>query len=116
LPDDAFVAKLHQLQGTPPGLLDNPEILELMLPLLRADFTLAETYTYVPAAPLTCPIAAFGGQDDAHISAEEIAAWQAQTRATCVARMLPGDHFFLQSARPALLAALRADLAPWVAG
>jgi medium-chain acyl-[acyl-carrier-protein] hydrolase len=111
LPDPAFTAALRRLNGTPPGVLEHVELWELMLPLLRADFTLAETYTYTPDEPLTCPISAFGGMGDHEVDWEDIAAWSEQTRGSFTLRMLTGDHFFLHSARTLLLPAISQDLA-----
>jgi len=113
LPDAAFLDSVRRLNGTPAAVLDNAELLQLMLPLLRADFTLAETYAYVPEPPLLSPISAFGGLQDVRISEAEITAWGALTQGDFFARMLPGDHFFLHSSRAQLLAALAEDLSPW---
>jgi medium-chain acyl-[acyl-carrier-protein] hydrolase len=79
-------------------VLNNSELLELCLPLLRADFELSETYRYAPGTPLHCPIIAFGGRSDTEVGEEEIAAWSAQTEAAF--HMLSGDHFFLLPSRP----------------
>jgi medium-chain acyl-[acyl-carrier-protein] hydrolase len=106
LPEPELVQALRRLKGTPEEILRHAELLELMLPLLRADFAVAETYTYVAAAPLRCPISAFGGDADAEVGCDQLAAWSAQTQDGFRLRMLPGDHFFLVSARPALLQAI----------
>jgi medium-chain acyl-[acyl-carrier-protein] hydrolase len=110
LPDAEFIEELERLNGTPEMVLENPELLQLFLPLLRADFTAAETYTYTAGAPLDCHISAFGGLQDDKVSRDGLAAWQEQTRRTFTLRMFPGDHFFLHSARALLLQALSRDL------
>lgn len=97
LPDAEFVEYLRSLNGTPAEVLDHPELLELMLPLLRADFCVAETYDYRPGPALDCPITAFGGAGDAEVSRAEVEAWAAQTSASFLARIMPGDHFFLNN-------------------
>jgi medium-chain acyl-[acyl-carrier-protein] hydrolase len=103
LPDREFIEELRRLNGTPHQLLENPELMQLMLPALRADFSVCQTYEYMPKRPLTCPITAFGGLHDTHISRERIEGWREQTTGAFVARMLPGDHFFLHSAQNTLL-------------
>ncbi|TMC11065.1 MAG: thioesterase [Chloroflexi bacterium] len=103
LPDDQFLAAVRQLNGTPPELLANPEILELLLPMLRSDFRLAETYRYLPRPPLDCPVVAFGGRDDPDVSVEDLEAWRQQAAGHFEVHVLPGDHFFLGSARADLL-------------
>src|SRR5581483_3596406 len=64
LPDDAFVRSLDDLGGTPPAVRANRELMELLLPTLRADFAAAQTYRFSTEPPLTTPITAFCGQDD----------------------------------------------------
>ncbi|MBI5649974.1 MAG: thioesterase [Chloroflexi bacterium] len=112
LPHAEFIAKLREFNGTPSQVLDNPELLEIILPVLRADFAICETYRYEPRAPLACPISAFGGVADAYVSRAELVAWRAQTNATFSARLLPGDHFFINTTRAALLHALAQELEP----
>ena len=111
LPEAEFVAKLRELHGTPDEVLDNLELRQLLLPILRADFEVCETYVYEHDEPLDCPIAAFGGADDAYVSRAHLEAWRPHTRATFSTRLLPGDHFFLNSAPVQLLRLIAADLA-----
>jgi medium-chain acyl-[acyl-carrier-protein] hydrolase len=103
LPDDRFVVAVREMNGTPPALLENPEILELMLPTLRSDFRLAEAYRYRPRPPLECPVAAFGGCDDPDVPEEDVSAWRQQAAGRFELHMLPGDHFFISSSRAELL-------------
>ncbi len=111
LPDPQFLEELRLLNGMPGEVLDNAELMELMLPLLRADFAIAETYAYTDDTPLSCPISAFGGLADEEVNQEEATAWREQTLGAFTLRMLPGDHFFLFKERPALLQAISADVA-----
>jgi medium-chain acyl-[acyl-carrier-protein] hydrolase len=97
LPDAQFLAELHRLNGTPNEVLAHPELMQLMLPLLRADFQMIETYTYLPQPPLECPLMAFGGLQDAEVNREQLAAWREQTTEHFSLRLLPGDHFFLRT-------------------
>lgn len=110
LPDAEFAAELCRLQGTPPEVLANRELMDLFLPLLRADFALAETYRYESETPLPVPILAWGGLDDAEVSPAEMAAWERHTSLRFKLRMLPGSHFFLQSAAGQLLGSLGHEL------
>ena len=111
LEDGPFVDELRRrYDGIPQSVLDNPELLELMLPCLRADFTAYETYEYRPEAPLECPISAFGGDADAYVGTDEVAAWHEQTRDRFRMRVVPGNHFFLQMQREEVIAAVLADL------
>jgi surfactin synthase thioesterase subunit len=110
LPEAEFLEELRHYNGTPDGVLENAELMQVVLPALRADFTMLETYVYRPAEPLACSISAFGGMEDRRVSEESVAAWREQTRGAFRLRMLPGDHFFLHSARESLLQHLAEDL------
>jgi medium-chain acyl-[acyl-carrier-protein] hydrolase len=112
LPEAELRRELLRLNGTPREVLEHPELMELMLPLLRADFSVVETYVYRPGEPLGCPITAFGGLRDAEVSPEQLEAWREQTVGEFSLRMLPGGHFFLNDtqAQPLLLGALSRDL------
>jgi medium-chain acyl-[acyl-carrier-protein] hydrolase len=110
LPDAAFLDELFRLGGTPAAVMQNKELMELMLPLLRADFTLYETYIYRPDVPFACPISAYYGEQDHLVSAKELAAWREHTHGTFTLTGIPGNHFFLQSSQNLLLQAINQDL------
>ena len=106
LPDAEFIEALRKLQDIPEEVLDHPELMELMLPLLRADLELSETYTYTPRRLLDIPVSAFGGLQDNEIPREELEGWREQTTASCTVTMFPGDHFFIHSSRKLLLSGI----------
>lgn len=108
LPDKEFLVELRRLNGTPSELLDHEELMDIMLPLLRADFALYETYVYSTEPPLDCPISAFGGLQDHRVSKSDLEAWRAQTSGPFSLQIFPGDHFFLK--QPLLLQALSREL------
>ena len=103
LPDREFLAAIEDLGGIPPELLAERQFLDAMLPMLRSDCTLAETYVFHPHAPLTCPVSAFGGLRDKEVFPEDVRAWSRHTRGPFRIHLLPGDHFFINSARVDLL-------------
>jgi surfactin synthase thioesterase subunit len=108
--DDEFFARLRELNATPPEVLETPELLELMMPILRADFRAAETYAAANRPKLAIPIVAYGGLLDADVSRDQLLAWADETTACCTVRMFPGGHFFLRTARDQVVAALTRDL------
>jgi medium-chain acyl-[acyl-carrier-protein] hydrolase len=110
LPQDEFLEKLRRLGGTPAELLENAKFVKLLLPLLRADFEVIQTYAYSPQPPLTCPITALGGSHDHVAGREELEAWREHTTASFSLRMLPGEHFFLHTAQPLMLEILAREL------
>lgn len=110
LPEDEFRAELLRLNGTPTEVLEHAELMSLLLPLLRADFELVQTYEYADDAPLSCPIAVYGGLEDHEVPREALLPWKQQTEARFSLQLLPGDHFFLRSASRHLLQLLEREL------
>lgn len=110
LPEQAFITELYRLNSLPVEALQSAELMRLILPALRADIALCETYIYSPGAPLDCPISTFRGMQDYRITQYEIDAWAFHTRSGFKLRVLPGDHFFLETARTLLLRAICDDL------
>jgi medium-chain acyl-[acyl-carrier-protein] hydrolase len=102
--DDArFVAALSEWGGTPPEVLEHRELMGLVLPSLRADIELVETYRYADDAPSSAPLTVFGGSDDVQVSPEELDAWCRHTRAHLERITIPGGHFFIHSAEDELV-------------
>ena len=110
LPDAEFIENLRELKGTPKELLDNEELMQVMLPLLRADFEVCQTYSYVPGPPLTCPLTVYGGLQDDKIDRDDFEAWKWHTSDQFVLKMFPGDHFFIHSDQALVLDLLSKEL------
>jgi len=110
LPDADFLEQLRALGGMPDAMLANPELRDLFLPILRADFKLTETYRYVPGVPLRCPVTAFTGLEDRFVSRQSAEAWRDQTTGAFALYTLPSDHLFLISDRHLLLQLLASKL------
>jgi medium-chain acyl-[acyl-carrier-protein] hydrolase len=109
--DAELVALIRRLGGTPDEVLADGDVMPLLLPLLRCDLTICESYRYVPAEPLACPISVFGGILDKVVRRTDLLAWGAETRGGFQARMFPGGHFFFDDMKPRLLQAITDDLA-----
>jgi medium-chain acyl-[acyl-carrier-protein] hydrolase len=103
LPDPVFIQQIRAFGGTPEAVLDDDEVMQMVLPTLRADFCLAETYQRSASKPVACPISAFGGLDDSWVRPDELAAWQMYTTSSFEVRLRPGDHFFLKTSQAVLL-------------
>jgi medium-chain acyl-[acyl-carrier-protein] hydrolase len=103
LPDADFLEEVSRLGGIPAEVLESPELLELVLPVLRADFALAETYHAPLEVALRCPVLALGSRSD-YVSEEAIAAWREVTRGPFEWRMFSGGHFYINTGRAALIA------------
>jgi medium-chain acyl-[acyl-carrier-protein] hydrolase len=112
LPEPEFIEKLRELNGTPEEVLQHEELMRLIIPLLRTDFCVNETYEYVQEEPLQAGISAFGGLGDADVSREDVEAWKEHTTGRFRMRMLPGDHFFINgSGKDLVLESVTRDLA-----
>jgi medium-chain acyl-[acyl-carrier-protein] hydrolase len=110
LPESEFRDELRRLNGTPESLLEDAELMQIMLPILRADFAVRESYVYSTESPLSCIISSFGGLQDRSVSLGDLEAWRDQTSDSFSLRMFPGDHFFLNTAQSLLLQALSEEL------
>jgi len=111
LPEPEFLVKLRELNGTPEEVLQHEELMRLLIPILRCDFAVNETYEYKEEEPFDFGISAFGGLGDEDVSREDVEAWQVHTRARFRMRMLPGDHFFIHGSKDLVLEAVSRDLA-----
>lgn len=96
LPEPEFAKAIAQLGGTPQAILDDREMRDIVLPILRTDFTVLETYAYEHEPPLNCAIAAYAGNDDTEVSRDGLNAWKLQTCNLFTCKLLPGDHFYIQ--------------------
>jgi medium-chain acyl-[acyl-carrier-protein] hydrolase len=110
LPRNEFILELRRTYGTFEKILNNAELIELFLPLLRADFAVCETYLYLQEDPLPCSISVFGGLQDRKVKRDELSAWASQTRGSFSLCMLPGKHLFLETAGTLLLQRLGQSL------
>jgi len=111
LDDRAFLQEVvERYGGIPPAVLEHKELLAIVLPILRADISLLEEYEFLDDTPLTCPIQAYAGQDDERVDEPRLQRWKELTSGGFTATMFPGGHFYLQSQRQALLAALKEHL------
>lgn len=113
LSDVELRAELRRRGGTPQEVLANDDFMALLLPTLRADFEVCETYAYSKDAPLSCPIIAYGGADDPQVREDDLKAWAELTTGAFALAILPGGHFFIDDNRQALFAALDSSLRLW---
>lgn len=111
LPEPMFLKELRRLNGTPETILQDAELMQLILPILRADTEMCETHVYSTEKPLeNTAITALGGLEDRDLANSDLAAWRYQTHCSFKLRMFPGNHFFLHSAQAILLRFVAQDL------
>jgi medium-chain acyl-[acyl-carrier-protein] hydrolase len=98
LPDDELVARLRAMGGMAEDVLAHRELMEMILPVFRADAAVTETFRYTAEPPLDVPITAFGGLSDDKATRAELEGWRQHTTAAFALVLVPGNHFFLQQA------------------
>lgn len=111
LPESQLKEELRHYAGTPEVVLQDNDLMRVLLPVIRADLTINETYDYIPAIPISCPISAFAGLKDRKISISSIEAWAAQTTQDFKVHYFDGDHFFIKQKYPSILNFIREDFA-----
>lgn len=110
LPTPEFLEGVVSYDGTDEAVLNNADLMQLLLPMLRADFELLETYISPKSPALDCPITVFGGLEDDKVNVTQLEAWKELTTKSFSRQMFPGGHFFLHSAESLLLESLNQTL------
>lgn len=109
--DEELTEHLHRLGGIPDELRAEPEVLELMLPTVRADLAVVATWPH-GGVPVARPIHAFAGIDDWYATPDRMQAWERETTDRFQLTVVPGGHFFLGADGGPVLDAVVAELAP----
>lgn len=111
LSDSEFIKSLQELNGLPAEVTNNAELMELLLPVLRADFEAIEKYQYTSTEHrLECPIIAFGGSEDFHVDCARLDAWEHHTNNNFKSKIFQGDHFFINTARQSVITSMKAEI------
>lgn len=95
LSNDELINKLRKLSFTPEPVLQNKDLMQLLLPMIRADFALIETYQFKDGPLLECPLTIFGGTNDKEVSLSELDDWKYHTNDDFSKEIISGDHFFI---------------------
>lgn len=114
LDDDALIEKITTLGGTTEEIIANKDLMDLILPIIRADFALHDTYQYKSGQTLNVPIHVFGGEQDIATSVENLSAWQRHSIQPIELNILKGGHFFIDSARQELMQLVNDALEPLI--
>jgi surfactin synthase thioesterase subunit len=111
LPEADFLQELRRLFRPPEEAWGIPELLQLLLPVMRADMAVCDSYVFTREPPLPCPIQAFGGEDDPEAGFGRLDAWREQTTSTFSTHVFPGGHFYLFAVAAELQAVVGGELA-----
>jgi surfactin synthase thioesterase subunit len=110
LSDEELIEESREWVHLPPQVRDSDELLELVLDALRVDLALADSYRFVPSAPLSCPISVFGGRADPLVPEAALGSWSSLTSNRTVIRVYDGDHFYLWGREREVASAMLSDL------
>lgn len=111
LPRAAFLDALRERGGTPPEFFEHPDLVELYLPVLRADFSLSETYRYRRREPLATTLVTVAGRDDPCMGEDALLGWRREFHGPVSHHRIDGGHFFIDTHLDALAALIDAHLA-----
>ena len=114
LPEAELIEELRSYGGTPQDVLEHEELMQIVLPLIRADFEMNFTYTFASPEAVDVPISTFGGRHDSAVPPDTVEAWRDYTRAAFRWRLFEGDHFFINPNRRELLLEVTRDLVRYV--
>lgn len=110
LPDSEFLIEVNKLGGVADEILNNQQLIQLLLPTLRADALLTENYRYQPEPPLPCSVTVYAGIDDPLAPPSLVGCWSKHTTRRFAFHVFPGGHFFLGSSEPDFLRSLSNEL------
>lgn len=108
--NDRVVAWLNRFQGIPEAILDNEDIMKIMLPRLRADLAVCESFQYRDTDVLDCPITAFSATEDTIVTNADIADWHTHTRAEFELIEIEGPHLFIRDSHNPCLSIIQKRL------
>jgi surfactin synthase thioesterase subunit len=111
LDDESLIERMKGYGGTPPEILAHRELMELLLPVIRADFALVENYTYKRQDLLSMPITVLAGTRDECDSVEQVSGWEKETTSDCNVKWFDGGHFFIRSHQQEVIDQINAELA-----
>ncbi|MCI5047989.1 MAG: alpha/beta fold hydrolase [Aquisalinus sp.] len=110
LTDNKMLTLFTARYGTQGAAMENPEVREMVLPVLRADFSLLMSCPEMRAEPLPCPVTVFSGSEDPGTADKDLSLWQAETRAAFSHHVIPGGHLFHMERPEEVLQHIRSHL------
>jgi len=110
LPDAEFKKKVFEHDGVPAQLREMPELFDMFVPILRADYGVCDTYIHEIAEPLTCPVSVYGGLEDNSVPVHRLDEWQEIAEEPVTVRQFTGGHFYLYQQIEAVVPKLIEDM------
>jgi surfactin synthase thioesterase subunit len=114
MPDVDLIKELGKFNGTPPEVLAHRELMEFVLPIIRADFALVETWRYQAMPLLSMPLTVFSGREDDRVNEDQVNDWQKEAGGAFDVQWFEGGHFFINTGAQAVQAAVLERLQPYL--
>ncbi len=108
--DAELLEALRQYGGTPEEILNEPDFMAMLYPIIRADFQALETHVFADEAPLEVPFSIYCGRDDERATPDELEDWKDYSSAECEIKLFDGGHFYINTHRHQVLEMLSRDL------
>ncbi|MFH8568044.1 thioesterase II family protein [Streptomyces sp. NPDC017993] len=102
--EESMLEWFGELGAMDPAVLADKELRPLVVPSLRADLRLIETYRPAPHRPVSAPLTSYVGDADPGVDPDDAAAWSELTSGEFSFRVFPGGHFYLSDQETELLA------------
>ena len=110
LPEEQFIEKIRNYGGTPEVVFQEQQLMDIFLPILRADFSLNDSHTYRPEKLFNCPITAFYSPNDKIAEKAYVEEWEKQTTSKFDLHMIEGGHFFINEHKERILKIISTDI------
>lgn len=110
LPDNEFLNQLMNYNGTPQEIFENKELIEMLLPMLRADFFLAESYQNDHNKKIKADLSALGSYNDPWLTPKSLEGWRNKTAGKFASSWFKGDHLYLNQDTESLVRYIQATL------
>lgn len=112
--DETFIEKLNQLGGIPSAIFDYPELVDMVLPVLKADYRVMNTYGFtLQKQKIKSNITVVAGDNDLSITYEDMRKWRLITEGDCSMHFIPGGHFYMENNLNALVGLIKTTLAKY---
>ncbi|MFD7437734.1 thioesterase II family protein [Streptomyces sp. NPDC059861] len=108
--DAALIREIRRLGGTTGRVLEDPELLEMVLPTLRADYGALGSYRWLPGPPLDIPLTVMIGSSDPIVTVDDARGWLAHSTMPGEVVTFDGGHFYLDTRLPSVAEAVRSVL------
>lgn len=96
LPDNEFMGEILKFGGTPQEVMENQELMNIFIPILKADYRILETHKNIPLGMVfDNDITVLYGKEDTDVARIDVEEWEKYTSKRCYFYDFDGGHFFI---------------------